>query len=128
MDLIVKVTAVCLLGALLAALLKKSNPELALLLAVAACVIVLTVVIKGLDEIFAFLNEIVTWGGLSADIFSPLWKTVGIALVTRVGTELCKDAGENAMASLVEMTGAFGAVLVAIPLFQAAWEMLRSLI
>lgn len=128
MDLIVKVTAVCLLGALLAALLKKSNPELALLLAVAACVIVLTVVIKGLDEIFAFLDEIVTWGGLSADIFSPLWKTVGIALVTRVGTELCKDAGENAMASLVEMTGAFGAVLVAIPLFQAAWEMLRSLI
>lgn len=128
MDLIVKVTAVCLLGALLAALLKKSNPELALLLAVAACVIVLAVVIKGLDEIFAFLDEIVTWGGLSADIFSPLWKTVGIALVTRVGTELCKDAGENAMASLVEMTGAFGAVLVAIPLFQAAWEMLRALI
>ena len=128
MDLIVKVTAVCLLGALLAALLKKSNPELALLLAVAACVIVLAVVIKGLDEIFAFLDEIVTWGGLSADIFSPLWKTVGIALVTRVGTELCKDAGENAMASLVEMTGASGAVLVAIPLFQAAWEMLRALI
>lgn len=128
MDLIVKVTAVCLLGALLTALLKKSNPELALLLAVAACVIVLAVVIKGLDEIFAFLDEIVTWGGLSADIFSPLWKTVGIALVTRVGTELCKDAGENAMASLVEMTGAFGAVLVAIPLFQAAWEMLRALI
>ena len=128
MDLIVKVTAVCLLGALLAALLKKSNPELALLLAVAACVIVLAVVIKGLDESFALLYEIVTWGGLSADIFSPLWKTVGIALVTRVGTELCKDAGENAMASLVEMTGAFGAVLVAIPLFQAAWEMLRALI
>ena len=69
-----------------------------------------------------------TWGGLSTDIFSPLWKTVGIALITRVGTELCKDAGENAMASLVEMTGAFGAVLVAIPLFQAVWEMLRSLI
>ena len=49
-------------------------------------------------------------------------------IIIRVGTELCKDAGENAMASLVEMTGAFGAVLVAIPLFQAAWEMLRALI
>ncbi len=128
MELIVKVTAVCLVGALLAVLLKKSNPELALLLALAACVIVLAVVIKDLEDIFAFLDEIVTWGGLSTDIFSPLWKTVGIALITRVGTELCKDAGENAMASLVEMTGAFGAVLVAIPLFQAVWEMLRSLI
>lgn len=128
MELIVKVTAVCLVGALLAALLKKSNPELALLLALASCVVVLVVVIRGLEDIFAFLEEIVTWGGLSADIFSPLWKTVGIALITRIASELCKDAGENAMASLVEMTGAFGAVLVAIPLFQAVWEMLRSLI
>ena len=44
MELIVKVTAVCLVGALLAVLLKKSNPELALLLALAACVIVLAVI------------------------------------------------------------------------------------
>ena len=32
-----KVTALCLVGAVLAALLKKSSPELALLLALAAC-------------------------------------------------------------------------------------------
>ena len=109
-------------------LTEKEQPRTGLTPALAACVIVLAVVIKGLEDIFAFLDEIVTWGGLSTDIFSPLWKTVGIALITRVGTELCKDAGENAMASLVEMTGAFGAILVAIPLFQAVWEMLRSLI
>lgn len=128
MELIVKVTAICLVAALLAVLLKKSNPELAMLLAVAACVAVLTVVMQGLEGIYAFFDELVTWGGLSSDIFSPLLKTVGIALTTRVGTELCKDADENAMASLVEITGAFGAILVCIPLFQAVWEMLRSLI
>ena len=128
MELIIKVTAVCLIGALLAVLLKKSNPELSLLLALAACVIVLTAIISGMERIQNFLNEIVTWSGLSSEIFSPLWKTIGIALITRIGTELCKDADENTMASLVETTGTFGAVLVAIPLFQAVWEMLRSLI
>lgn len=128
MEYIVKVAAVCLLGAVLALFLRKSNPELSLLLALAVCAAVLTVLIRGLGDVYHFLGEIVLWGGLSADLFSPLWKTVGIALIARTGTELCKDAGENAMASLIEITGAFGAILVAIPLFQAVWDMLRSLI
>ena len=128
MEVIIKVTAVCLVGAVLAILLKKSNPELALLLALAACVTVLHLMAKGLEDVHAFLEEMAAWGGLSADLFTPLWKTVGIALLTRIGTELCKDADENAMATLVEMSGAFGAVLVAIPLFEAVWDMLQSLI
>lgn len=128
MEVIIKVTALCLIGAVLAILLKKSNPELALLLALAACVTVLLLMMKGLEDVHTFLEEMAAWGGLPTNLFSPLWKTVGIAMLTRIGTELCKDADENAMASLVEMSGAFGAVLVAIPLFEAVWDMLQSLI
>ena len=128
MELVIKVTAVCLVCALLAALLKKSNPELPVLLALAACTIILTVIISGMEHIHAFLNEIITWSGLPAEIFSPLWKTLGIALITKIGAELCKDAEEKTMAAVVETAGAFGAVMVAIPLFQAVWQMLQSLI
>lgn len=128
MELIIKITALCLIGALLAVLLKKSNPEFALLLAVAACIAAATMVMSGLERIFAFLNRMLNWAGLSMDLFSPIWKTTAIALITRVGMDLCKDADAKTMASLVEMTGAFGAVLVAIPLFQAVWDMLQSLI
>lgn len=128
MEMVIKVIAACLIGALLAVLLKKSNPELSLLLALSACIAVLVIVVRGIENVHEFLDEIITRSGLTAEIFDPLWKTVGIALICRIGTDLCKDAGENAMASLVETTGALGAVLVAIPLFQAVWEMLRSFI
>ena len=40
---------------------------------------------------------------------------------------LCRDAGEGAMASLVEIAGAFAAILVSLPLFRAAWRMLEGL-
>lgn len=128
MEMVIKVIAACLIGALLAVLLKKSNPEFSLLLALSACIAVLVIVVRGIENVHEFLDEIITRSGLTAEIFDPLWKTVGIALICRIGTDLCKDAGENAMASLVETTGALGAVLVAIPLFQAVWEMLRSFI
>lgn len=123
-----KAAAVCLLGALLATLVKKTSPDMALLLALAVCAAVLTALVRGLEEITAFLQELLERGGLSAELFTPLLKTVGIALVTRTGGALCRDAGEGAMAAVVEMSGAFAVVLVSLPLFRAAWQMLEGLL
>ena len=128
MDTAVRITAVCLVGALLAALLKKTSPDTALLLALAVCVAVLAALAKGLEEVTDFLRELLDWGGLSAELFTPLLKTVAIALVSRTGGALCRDAGEGAMAGLVEMAGAFAALLVSLPLFRAAWQMLEGLL
>ena len=66
--------------------------------------------------------------GLSLIHISPLFKTVAIALISRTGADLCRDAGEGAMASLVETAGAFGAVVVSLPLFGAVWELLSGMI
>ena len=123
-----KAAAVCLLGALLATLVKKTSPDMALLLALAVCAVVLTALVRGLEEITAFLQDLLERGGLSAELFTPLLKTVGIALVTRTGGALCRDAGEGAMAAVVEMSGAFAVVLVSLPLFRAAWQMLEGLL
>ena len=81
-----------------------------------------------LEEIRDFLTQLADGGQLPAELFAPLVKTVGVALVSRTGSDLCRDAGEGAMASLVETAGAVIAILVSLPLFQAAWDMLRSLL
>lgn len=128
MDTAVRVAAVCLLGAVLALLLKKTSPDLALLLAVAVCVVVLALLGRGLETVVDFLRRLLERGGLSEELFTPLLKTVGIALVSRTGGALCRDAGQGAMAGLVELTGAFSAILVSLPLFQAAWQMLEGLL
>ena len=128
MDTVTKITAICLVGALLAALLKKTSPDTALLLALAVCIAVLSALGRGLEDVTSFLQELLEWGGLSAELFVPLLKTVGIALISRTGGALCRDAGEGAMAGLVEMAGAFAAILVALPLFRAAWQMLEGLL
>ena len=67
-----KAAAVCLLGALLATLVKKTSPDMALLLALAVCAVVLTALVRGLEEITAFLQELLERGGLSAELFTPL--------------------------------------------------------
>lgn len=120
--------ALCVIGALLAVLLKRTNPDMALLLALAVCGAVLLLLAEPLVEIRDFLTQLADGGQLPAELFAPLVKTVGVALVSRTGSDLCRDAGEGAMASLVETAGAVIAILVSLPLFQAAWDMLRSLL
>ena len=106
-----RLTALCLVGALLAALLRRTGGEMALLLA-----------LKG------FWEEAASWGQLPVQLFVPLVKTVGIALLCRTGSDLCRDAGESAIGSVLETAGAVAAIEVSLPLFRSAWELLRSLV
>ena len=114
METVLQIAAVCLVGAVLAAVLRQRSPEAALLL--------------GLAVLLGMLEDLAAAGGLPPELLAPLVKTLGIALVSRLGTEICRDAGQGAMAAVLETAGAFGAVLVSLPLVRAAWELLRSLV
>ena len=56
-DTLWKAIAICLIGALLAVFLKKTSPDVALVLAACVCVAVLAVVVRGLEEVWQFLTE-----------------------------------------------------------------------
>ena len=99
-----------------------------LLLALAVCGAGLALLLEPLGALRDFLEEAAGWGDLPLQLFTPLVKTVGIALVSRTGSDLCRDAGESAVASVLETAGAAAAIWVSLPLFQAAWELLRSLL
>ena len=74
-----------------------------------------------------FLGELVEESGLSRELFIPLYKTVGIALVVKIGGSLCRDAGESALASVVETAGAVCALIAALPLLRAVLSLLMEL-
>lgn len=128
METVLRMSALCLTGALLAVLLRRSGGEMALLLALAVCGAAASLLLEPVQELRSFWEEAAAWGDLPLELFQPLIKTVGIALLSRTGSELCRDAGEGAMASVLETAGAVAAVVVSLPLFRAAWELLGSLL
>lgn len=122
-----QVTALCVVGALLAVVVRRGSPECALVLGIAAAVAVLVFLAQGLEELMAFLAELGERSGVPETLFVPLYKTLGIALVVRVGAGLCRDAGEAALGSVVETAGAVCAMLTALPLLRAVLDMLLEL-
>ena len=127
METVAQVTALCVVGALLALVLKKGSPEMGLLLTLGTAVVVLLFLAGTMEELVSFLAELGTRSGISSDLFIPLYKTVGIALVVKVGGNLCRDAGESALAGVVETAGAVCALLVALPLLRAVLALLLEL-
>jgi stage III sporulation protein AD len=122
------IAALCTVGAVLALVLKQYKPELGILLAVSVCGAALVLLSGVFADLIGFLREMAQSSALSSEWLEPLLKTVGIAIISRVGSDLCRDSGESAMATLVDTAGSICAILVAVPLFQAVWEMLISLI
>ena len=128
MQVIMKITALCIVGALLILVLKRSNAELGLLLALAATVVVLLFLIEPIQEIMIFLDELAEHIGVPRSLFDPLYKTIGIAFIVKMGGGICRDTGESALASVVETAGAVCALLVALPLLQEVLGLLLELL
>ncbi len=125
--MIFKAVAIGIAGVSVALLLKKNMPEMALLLSVATAVIILGLALEGFLGISRFVEEMITSTGLSSAIVSPVIKTVGIGLVTKLTSDICRDSGQTTAGTVVDTAGTIAAVTVALPLMKTVFSMISSL-
>lgn len=127
MTALVQAAALGLVGAVMSLLLKKNAPELGLALSLGVCLAGAGLAM----ELFAQLQEVVDLAreqtDLSPAIVSPVLKCVGIGVVTRLAADLCKDAGQSAVSSVVELCGAACAIVTALPLIRSLLQMIGEL-
>lgn len=127
MGLVVRITAGCAAAALLMLVVKKGTPEIAMVLTIAAVALGLLALREPVAALGALLSSLGKESGLSAVWFTPLYKTVGIALVVRIGVDLCRDAGAEALAGVVETAGTVCALAVAAPLLESVMNLMLEL-
>lgn len=125
---IIKIAAIAVAAALCAVVVRKSAAELALVLALAAGAILLTCSMGALEGVRALMDTLADTAGLSPAVLAPVVKTVGIAILTRVAAELCRDAQEGGIAAFVETAGAAAALFVALPLMKTVLSMITGLL
>lgn len=128
METMVRIAAVGLTAAVLGTVLKKSAPELALLLVVAAGVWILTLTLDGLGAVAALMEELAGVSGLSEELLEPVAKTVALSILTRLTAEICRSAGESGLASFVEIGGTVAALVVALPLMRAVAVLMAEML
>ena len=127
MELIFRLCALAVLAALLALLLKGKQGELGILVALAGLVTLFLALAEPFGDLLAFLRTLSERTGLESTVFTPLYKILGIALVVHLGGQLCRDAGESALAAGLETAGSVCAMLAALPLLERVLSLLGEL-
>lgn len=102
----------------LALTLQKDAPVIAFLLALAAGVLILTQVFGQMGGVLQRLGVLLRQSGMTDSLYLPVAKAVGIAVVVRVLSALCRDAGRSALAAKVEIAGAVGVLSACLPLLE----------
>lgn len=125
---IFKLAALAVTAALCALVLRRQVPELAVALALMAGCLLLGQAVDAFSAVRGLADRLSRTGQLSSVVWAPVWKTVGIGVVTRLAAAVCRDAGEGSVAAFLETAGAALAVLCALPLVEAVLETLGALL
>ena len=125
---ILKIAAVALTGLMLATLLKSVNKEISIYIILATVIIIFLAVIERLEEVFAFIQTIYDKVPYGKTFFPVILKVLAVSYITDFTAQLCRDAGESAVASKVEMAGKVIIFCLAIPVLSAILNLVDTLI
>lgn len=128
MELLIKVAAAAVIGSVLVLVIRKNNQELALLLTVALSILVLTLAADALSAVVDFIERLSSAADLQSGVVGIVIKTVGIAILTKISADLCRDSGQAGVASAVELTGSAAALYIALPLMETVLKMVEELV
>ena len=128
MPVMLRLAAIAVAAALCAAVVRKGAAELGLVLAIVAGAILLSASLEALSSVRALMDLLSDTAGLSPAVVAPVVKTTGIAILTRLAAELCRDAKESGIAAFVETAGAACALCAALPLLETVLDMVTGLL
>lgn len=64
------------------------------------------------------VNSLLTRAGMPVEYGGILLKSLGICFLCQFSSDACKDAGQSALASKVELAGKLMIVLIALPMIE----------
>ena len=126
MSSLAAVCGVLLLALVLSLVLKKDEPVIAFLLTLTAGVLILLYAFGMVGSTAQRFAALLARGGVTDSLYLPVLRAVGIAVVVRIMSALCKDAGQSALAAKVEIVGAVLALSVCLPLLEQVLSLLAE--
>ncbi len=127
MDLIIKAVVIGITGTVLMLIIKRTNPEMSTVLALAICALIVGMTMKIFSSVTEVLDLVELESGFSSAYTAPILKCVGIGITARIGSDICKDSKQEAVASAVEICGAVCALYVSLPLIKTMLRMIGEL-
>ena len=125
---VMRIVGIGLIGAILSILLRNSKPEFSMLIPVVVSFTVLACAMPYLIRITEELSRMASSAGINSSYMRIVIKVIGISYLVCITAELCKDAGENAIAAKIELGAKLIILAMAIPIINSLLNLVKEII
>ncbi len=125
---IISITLFCIVSCVLLKFMGNGSGEIKVICSIAAAGMVTLKFLDSFSGISSALSGLYEQTGLDEEYIKIIFKSLGICYVTQLGCDYCRDCGENALASQLELAGKAAMLVVSLPLFSSAVELIKSLL
>ena len=125
---IIKIIGIALTSVIIVIVLKQYKPEFAVYISLIASALILFLLLDKLSGIVELLSNLASRMNGASEFLKILIKITGIAFLTEFAVSICKDAGESAIGSKVDLGGKVIIVTMSIPIISSMLETILKIL
>ena len=104
-----------MVAALLSTFIRKERAEISVAIGVVTGIIIFYYVVSQIFVVVQFITEMLNMVAIEENYYMQLLKMLGVAYVAEFASSICRDAGQQSVASMVELFAKIAIVALSIP-------------
>lgn len=125
---IIKIIGIALIALIIIIMLKQYRPEYAIFISILTGALILLLVMDRLTGIINLIQSIQNKFSINTEFIALLIKITGIAFLSEFAVSICKDSGEAAIASKVELGSKIIIISMSIPIISSLLEIILKIL
>ena len=124
---IVRIAGVGLIGAVISILIRRARPEFSMMIPVVISFTIMAAAAPYLRDVIGELASLSAGVGINGDYMAVIVKIIGVSYLASISAELCRDAGEKAIAAKIELGGKLMILAMSVPLITRMLDLVREI-
>lgn len=125
---LISVVFAAVIVVLIALKLREMGSGYGILMSIGACVMMMYFVIGRFRQIAGYIDRLVSYVSVDITYIDIILKMIGIAYICQFATDICRDAGYQAIASQVEMAGKISLILLSMPVLMSVIDLVVAIV
>ena len=128
MEMVVKLSAIAILCTISSLVLRQYKSEYSYFIELAGIILIVIFAVNFAKSAMSELKSILDFSDIGAQTIEILVKALGIAVLTGISSDICKDNSNQALAGTLEFFGKAAVVALCIPLIKSVAALAAGLI
>lgn len=123
-----KIIGIGITAVVLSVLLKGYRPEISVSVSAAAVAVIFVIISPYLKSVIVSFVDLSEQIGIDMQYIVIVIKVIGVAYIAQIGADICRDAGESAIGTKIEMGGKVIITALSMPVIYRLLEVVSEVI